>query len=186
MVLKYSQFINEAKKDKNSMVDLLMKMLKDKPKVELSGSTEKDAYTRAGMKKYFEEHGMSKDNLDDVLYTIANDKEFKEVKAKLKDFSAKNFKYNQTVPYYYIDLSAEEIKAVKERIESGSKEAAKPEIEKREEVKKKAVAAKKEREATKKPKAPAKAKTAADKTTERKTPAKPRAKKASTPKTEGK
>ena len=183
MVLKYSQFVNEAKKDKNAMVDLLVKILKDKPKIELGKSVEKDAYTIAGIKKYFDEHGMTKDNADDAMYAISNDKEFKDVKAQLKYFSAKNFGHNTSYPYHYIGLTAEEVTKVKEKIESSSKESSKEEIEKREVVKKKAVAAEKEKTAKKtEMKKKSAAATKDDKTTERKAPAKPRAKKTVTKK----
>jgi len=159
MVLKYSQFINEAKKDKNALVDLLVKMLKDKPKIEM-GKTfppEKDAYTLSGIKKYFTDHGMTKDNADDALYYIANDSEFKDIKSKLKHFSAKNHHYNESYPYYYMDLT--DVSKLKDKIEAESKELAKPEVEKRETTKKKLIASAKETEA-KKP---------VTKTTERKT-----------------
>jgi hypothetical protein len=177
MVLKYSQFINESKKDKNTMVDLLVKMLKDKPKIEMGKNfvTEKDAYSIAGIKKYFVDHGMTKDNADDALYQIHNDKEFKDIKSKLKRFSAKNYHYNQSYPYHYMDLTTEEASKLKEKYESQSKEDSKPEIEKREEASKKSAAVQKDklakREAAKKTKAAA---------TERKTPAKPKVKKTTT------
>ena len=164
MVLKYSQFINEAKKDKNALVELLVKMLKDKQKIEMGKAfpTEKGAYTIAGIKKYFSEHGMTKDNADDALYYINNDKEFKDVKSKLKHFSAKNSHYNENYPYYYMDLNEDEAKKVKQTIEKESAEMAKPEIEKRELAKKRHLVAAKEKEAKK----------AEKKTTERKTPTK--------------
>jgi hypothetical protein len=164
MVLKYSQFINEAKKDKNALVDLLVKMLKDRPKIEMGKTfpTEKDAYTIAGIKKYFVEHGMTKENADDALYYIANDKEFKDIKSKLKNFSAKNHHYNVSYPYHYMDLTAGEVSKLKEKIETESKELAKPELEKREATKKRLLTAAKEKEDKK----------AERKTTERKTPSK--------------
>ena len=176
MVLKYSQFINEAKKDKNAMVDLLVKMLKDKPKIEMSKTSpsEKDAYTIAGIKKYFEEHGMTKQNADDALYHVANDKEFREIKSTIKHFSAKNYNHDRTYPYHYIDLTTEEVSKLKEKIETESREQAKPELEKRDMVKKKVAGVAKEKEAKK---AEAKKAKADDKTTERKKPAKPRVKK---------
>ena len=164
MVLKYSQFINEAKKDKNALVELLVKILKDKPKIEMGKTfpTEKDAYTIAGIKKYFAEHGMTKDNADDALYYISNDKEFKDVKSKLKHFSAKNSHYNENYPYHYMDLNEDEVQKVKQTIEKESAEQAKPEIEKRELSKKRHLATAKEKEVKKTEK----------KTTERKTTSK--------------
>jgi len=185
MVLKYSQFINEAKKDKNAMVDLLVKMLKDKPKIEMGKTfpSEKDAYTIAGIKKYFADHGMTKDNADDALYHIHNDKEFKDVKSKLKHFSAKNHYYNQSYPYHYMELTAEEVSKLKEKYESDSKEQAQPEIEKREASKKKSIDIEKEKVDKKVEAKKAKAADPKDKTTERKVPAKPRAKKTTTKKT---
>ena len=78
------------------------------------------------------------------------------------DVGAKNFNYDQNVPYNYIGLTADQVEKVKSRIEAESKELAKPEIEKREANKKRLAAANKERAAKK----------AEKKTTERKTPTK--------------
>ena len=164
MVLKYVDFINEAKaKDKKAIVDLLFKLLEEKPKVEHGSKSkypdEKDAYTLAGVKKYFRDHGFTSQDGDDAFYYLGQDK---ERKAKVKFFRAKNYTYDQSVPYNYVDLSDDEVTKVKARIEKESAEMAKPEIEKRELAKKRHVAAAKEKEAKK----------AEKKTTERKTPAK--------------
>ena len=163
MILKYGDFITEAKaKDKGAIVDLLIKLLEEKPKVTLSGKTfpdEKDAYTLAGIKKYFRDHGFTSEDVDDAFYYLGQDK---DKKSKVKHFNAKNFHYDENYPYHYIGLTQAEVDKVKERIEKESQEMAKPEIEKRQAAKKKHVAAAKEREAKK----------ADKKTTERKTPAK--------------
>ena len=118
MILKYGDFITEAKaKDKGAIVDLLIKILEEKPKVTLSGKTfpdEKDAYTLAGIKKYFKEHGLSPEDVDDAFYYLAQDKTKKD---KVKHFTAKNFHYDERYPYHYIGLSSTEVEKVKERIE---------------------------------------------------------------------
>jgi hypothetical protein len=105
---------------------------------------------------------MTKDNADDALYYISNDKEFKDIKSKLKHFSAKNSHYNENYPYHYMDLNEDEVKKVKQTIEKESAEQAKPEIEKRELSKKRHLATAKEKEVKKTEK----------KTTERKTTSK--------------
>ena len=163
MVLKYVEFINEAKaKDKKAIVDLLFKLLEEKPKVEMNSKTfpdEKDAYTLAGVKKYFRDHGFTSADGDDAFYYLAQDK---ERNSKVKHFRAKNFHYDENCPYNYVGLTQAEVEKVKARIEKESSEMAKPEIEKREAAKKRHVAATKEKEAKK----------AERKTTERKTPSK--------------
>lgn len=118
MILKYGDFITEAKaKDKGAIVDLLIKLLEEKPKVTLSGKTfpdEKDAYTLAGIKKYFRDHGFTSEDADDAFYYLGQDKTKKD---KVKHFRAKNFHYDENYPYHYVDLTAAEVEKVKARIE---------------------------------------------------------------------
>lgn len=160
MILKFIEFINEAKaKDKKVIIDLLFKLLEDKPKVKLDSKSypdEKDAYSLAGIKNYFKEHGLTSGDADDAFYYLEQDK---ERKSKVKHFGAKNFNYDQNVPYNYIGLTDDQVEKLKSRIEAESKELAKPEIEKREANKKRLAVANKERETKK----------AEKKTTEKKT-----------------
>lgn len=146
MVLKFIEFINEAKaKDKKIIIDLLFKLLEDKPKIKLDSKTypdEKDAYSLAGIKKYFKEHGLTSGDADDAFYYLEEDK---ESKAKVKHFVAKNFNYSQNVPYNYVGLTSTQVEKLKSKIEAESKELAKPEIEKREDNKKRLAAINKER-----------------------------------------
>jgi hypothetical protein len=154
MILKFTEFLFEARgKNKEELVNLLFKFLEQKPKVERTGNypSEKGAYCRASVKQYFRENGFTSDDADSAFYYIANDKTKKE---KLKSFSAKNYHYDENVPYYYTDLTESEAQKIKAKLEEDSKEMSKGETEKREAVKKKAP----EKKTTK--------------TTERKTPAK--------------
>ena len=182
MVLKFGDFINEGKgKDKNALIALLFKLLQDKPEIK-SGSTfpnEKGAYSMSGIKKYFIENGYTREDADDALYQVGQDK---DAKAKLKHFSVKNHYYNESYPYHYMDLSSTEVAKLKAKLEEESMEQSKPKLASREALKKK------QAEVTKKApakKAPAKApvdktiekKPAKDKTIERKAPKKTATKK---------
>ncbi len=173
MVLKFGDFINEGKgKDKNALIALLFKLLQDKPEIKV-GSTfpsEKGAYSMSGIKKYFIDNGYTREDADDTLYQLGQDK---EAKAKVKHFSAKNHYYNESYPYHYMGLSSTEVTKLKAKLEEESMEQSKPKLASREAVKKK------QSEMTKK--APAKKtierKAPKDKTIERKAPKKTAAKK---------
>lgn len=137
MILKFTEFLFEAKgKNKEELINLLFKFLEQKPKVEKTGNypSEKGAYNRASVKKYFRDNGFTSEDADSALYYIENDKTKKE---KLKSFSAKNYHYDQSVVYYYTDLTESEVQKIKAKLEEDSKEISKSAIEKRESVKKK-------------------------------------------------
>lgn len=140
MVLKFVEFITEAKsKDKNALVELLLKLLQDKPLVKLTGGNfpdEKDAYSLAGVKKYFKDNGFTAQDADDAYYYLNQDK---EKKSKVKTLRVKNLFYNEVYPYDYMDLTSNEVSVVKNRIENLSKESSKSEIEKRSLTKKKSL-----------------------------------------------
>jgi len=133
-VLNFNNFIiNEAKKDKSVAIDLLIKILKEKPSIKLDSKTmpdEKYAYSLAGLKKYFREKGLTSQDVDDAFYNINNDKEYKS-KYKLGYFGVKNQKSKLNTVYHYIDLSKEEANKLKEAINKESQEKIKPEIEKK-------------------------------------------------------
>lgn len=156
MILKFTEFLFEAKgKNKDESIDLLLKFFKEKPLIKFDSKTfpdEKDIYTLAGIKKYFVEKGLEKGDVDSALYTIRNNKEYKQHKVEIA--YAKNYHYDKQQPYLYIDLSKDQANKAVEKLEAASKEMSKGETEKREAVKKKAP----EKKTTK--------------TTERKTPAK--------------
>jgi len=166
MVLKYSQFINEAKKDKTASVELLIKLLTEKPSVKTESGTQKDAYSLEGIKKYFNENGLTNSDADEAMYQIHNLKEYKS-KYKKETFDIKSFRLNKTIPFHHIGLTDKRVAEIKEKTEKQSKELAKPELEKREATKKRLLTAAKEKEDKK----------AERKTTERKTPSKRVAKK---------
>ena len=170
-VLKFNQFVNEAKADKNTSIDLLIKLLKEKPEIKMGNTfpDEKGAYSIAGIKKYFKENGLSTEDADDILYRLHNEKEFK-AKYKTSSFNAKNYYYDGNYPYRYMDLTDEEVSKIKAKLESESKEQAKPKIQQRIDVKKKS-------ENTKKAKEEAKELGKAKRSVERATPKKTAAKK---------
>lgn len=163
MVLKFFDFITEAKKNEKSvLISSLIKFLNDKPEVKLNSKAypdEKGAYSLAGIKKHFKSLGMSDSEADDAMHYAKNDKEVKK-QTKIESFSIKNFSHKVDVVYYFIGLSDTEVEKIKESYRKDSMDKAKPEIEKKAQIAKKNIEAAKAR------------------TTERKSPAKPRARKA--------
>jgi len=156
MVIKFTEFLNEAKKDKKVLIDTLTDLLTKKPSVKLTGTTQKDIYSIAGIIQYFKDNGMSQQNANDAIYTYQNDRELKK---NLKHVSIKDFKNGGSYPFYYLNISDSDVKALKDKIEKDGKEKAAPLIAKKEEMKKKIIAATKERKTAKKPSTRAKATT---------------------------
>jgi uncharacterized protein YlxP (DUF503 family) len=132
MIFNFKDFcLFEARKDKKSLVDTVVKLLGDKPQVKVGETTYKDVYSTAAIKQYFKNNDLSAQNADDALYSMQSDKNLKKIQVK-------DFKNNSTYPCYYMDLTSEEAQKHKEKLEKDSKERAKPELEKRAEVRKKA------------------------------------------------
>ena len=150
-ILKFNEFVNESKasekKDKNT--DIVISMLKDKPVVKIESETypdQKDAYSLAGIKKYCKEKGVSSADVDAVINKLQNDKE-----SDLKTIKIKNFHYNEMNPHFYIGLTEDKVKKVKDDLEAESKEMSKPEIAKKDAIKKKVEAIAKEKKEKKAP-----------------------------------
>jgi hypothetical protein len=165
MILKFGNFINEAKKNKDEIVEILTRLFKDKISVKTTNMTQKGLYSMSGIMSYFKEKGLSSQNATDALYAYQNTADLKK---DLKSISVKDYKNNTSNPYYYTSITKEEAEKIKEKIELDSKESSKAEIDKRAQAKKRAADISKKT-------VPAK-KTAAKKTPaksiERKTPAK--------------
>jgi hypothetical protein len=143
MVLNFNDFINEAKKNKDESIELLLKFFKEKPSIKFDSKSfpdEKDIYTLAGIKKYFRDKGFDNKDVDDALYHIRTNKEYKQHKVEIS--YAKNYHYDKQQPYLYMNLSKDQVDKAVEKLEAASKEMSKGEIEKRETVKKKPVAKK--------------------------------------------
>lgn len=162
MVLKFFDFITEAKKNEKSvLISALIKFLTDKPEIRLNSKAypdEKGAYSLAGIKKHFKSLGMSDSEADDAMHYVRTDREAKK-QAKVDSFSIKNPSHQINVVYYFIGLSDSEVEKIKESYKKDSIAKAKPEIDKKAQITKKKIEASKAR------------------TTERKSPAKPRARK---------
>jgi hypothetical protein len=81
---------------------------------------------------------LTSQNADDAIYSMQSDKNLKNVKVK-------DIKNKSTFPCYYMDMTQEEANKLKEKLQAELEEKAKPEIEKRAELKKKTANAAKER-----------------------------------------
>lgn len=161
MILRYNEFLNEAKKAKGLSIDLLVKLFKDKPVVKLNSKSfpdQKDIYSTAGIKKYFNENGFTSTDADDAIYSISN-APYKS-KYKVDHVNVRNHHFDENYPHMYMDMTEEEVKKAKDDLEKKSADMSKPMKSKREEAIKAAAAEKKKS------------------TEDRKTPKRPRPKKA--------
>lgn len=152
MIKKFEDFVLESRKtkDKGSLVDLLVKLLSEKPEIKLKSPnypTEKGAYSLAGMKSYFKSNGKTNAECDEAFYQMGKSKTL-----KVGDFAAKNFYYDEGVPYFYMDLSKDDIQKIKDKYEKESENQAKPIVDKRKEQKKVAAASAKAKKERKQPK----------------------------------
>jgi hypothetical protein len=179
MILKFTDFINEARKSKKEITDLLGELFSKKPAVKVSDKTQKGIYSLAGIIQYFKDNGMSSQNATDALYHFdkefekrekgelnktADDKNDKELTKTIKNVSVDDSKLCKKYPYYYVDLTKEQADKIKSELEEDSKEKAAPELAKRAEMRKKSAALSKE----KKEKKPTTTKTSTRKTTTKK------------------
>lgn len=132
MVFNFKDFcLFEARKDKQLLTSTVVKLLEDKPQVKVGDNVYKGIYSLAAIKQYFKNNNLTAQNADEAIYALQSDK-------KLKNIKVKDFKTNSTYPCYYMDLTQDEASKMKEKLEADSEEKAKPEIAKRDEIKKKA------------------------------------------------
>jgi hypothetical protein len=132
MIFNFKDFcLFEARKDKKSLIDTVIKLLEDKPQVKVGETTYKGIYSLAAIKQYFKNNNLTAQNADDAIYSMQSDKNLKNIKVK-------DSKNKTTYPCYYMDMTSEEAEKLKEKLESESIEKAKPELAKRAEIKKKA------------------------------------------------
>ena len=153
MLKKYSEHVNEAKKeegekvDKSAIGEKILKLFKEKPEVKASGSwpDAKNIYGLANIKKYC---GGDSSKVDAAFHDIKDE--------KIKSISVKIAAYKESYPYYYhIDhTTAEEAKEAKTKMEASQKPVERKVVKEREAPPERKVAKKKEVEA--KPKAPRK------------------------------
>lgn len=140
-VLKFGDFIVESKKDKSVIVDLLIKVLKEKPLIKIDSKTmpdEKGAYSLAGLKKYFRENGHTSQDVDDAFYCINNDKEYKK-KYDIEYFGVRSQKSTLNTIYHYIDIPKDDVNKLKEKIKEEVALKSKPEDERVATMRKKAM-----------------------------------------------
>jgi hypothetical protein len=142
MILKFYEFINEARKDKATLIDTLVKLLTDKPTVKTKSMDHKDIYSMAAIVQYFKDNEMTNQNANDALHGLQNSR---ELKSKLKYIRVKDIKNKTTNPYYYMDLTDAKAESVKKKIEEKLKKEAEPELAKRAELKRKYSASAKEK-----------------------------------------
>jgi DNA mismatch repair ATPase MutS len=130
-IKKYTDFINEARINKDEVIDALTKMFKDKPHVEMDTlPNEKGIYSLAGMKKYLSGKYTSL-QVSNAHGDLLNDKnvDIKVIKVRVESWS-------ENVPYWYMDLTEAQAKKIKEEYEEQEKSKNKEEIEKKEKHKK--------------------------------------------------
>ena len=163
MILKFTDFINEARKSKKEITDVLGELFSKKKAVKVSDKTQKGIYSLAGIIQYFKDNGMSSQNATDALHAYNNDKKLKDT---IENVEVLDYKLNKKYPYYYAieHVTKEQADEIKSELEKDSKEKAAPELAKRAEMRKKSAALSKE----KKEKKPTTSKTYTRKTTTKK------------------
>lgn len=135
-VQKFSDFLlNEARTNKKEVVDELLDMFKKRPNVEMKGiANERGIYSLAGMKTYLSKY--SNVIVNQAFTEIQNDK-----KIDLKSISVKVAKWGESIPYWYIGLSADQAKKLKEEYQEEEYKKNEKEITKSTEAKKASSAA---------------------------------------------
>ena len=111
MIKKFDEFIYESKKDKESLLALLVKLLTEKPEIKLGSDKypdEKGAYSLSGIKKYFKDNDKTGSDADEALYQIKNNRTY-----TINSLSAKNYSFNESVPYFYMNLDSNKVKIIK-------------------------------------------------------------------------
>jgi hypothetical protein len=144
MIKKFDEFIFESKDTKEAGTSLLLKLLNDKPTVKTSSKDEKGAYSLSGMKKYFRDNGKTNDQADEAFYLLNKDKS-----NKIQSIGAKDYKFNEMVPHFFIGLSKDETSKIKEDYEKESLDKNQDIIQKKKEVKKAQSAASKQKKSRK-------------------------------------
>jgi predicted MPP superfamily phosphohydrolase len=110
-IQKCSDFINEARVSKDQVVADLLTMLKEKPNVEMTKlANERGIYSLSGMKSYLSKYNST--SVGNALQDLQNDK-----KSGLKTISVKVSVWNEMVPYWYIGLTEDKAKKLKEQYE---------------------------------------------------------------------
>lgn len=110
-IQKCSDFINEARVSKDQVVSDLTAMFKEKPNVEMTKlANERGIYSLSGMKKYLSKYNPT--SVGNALQELQNDK-----KSGLKVISVKVSVWNEMTPYWYIGLTEEKAKKLKDEYE---------------------------------------------------------------------
>lgn len=130
-VQKFSDFLlNEARTNKKDVVDELLDMFKKKPNVEMKGiANERGLYSLAGMKTYLSKY--SNVIVNQAFTDIQNDK-----KIDLKSIRIKVSKWGESIPYWYIGLTEDQAKKLKEEYQEEEYKKNEKEITKKAETKK--------------------------------------------------
>lgn len=165
-VKKYLDFVNEAKANKEEVIEALKDMFKSKPNVKMDTvPNEKGMYSIGGMKAHLNEKGFTNKQVDDALHTLMNDK-----KSGLETARVKIAQWNKTIPYWYIGLDKAEVDKLKDKYEAENllknKDKLEKEAEKKTAAKKAAEGKKKIKEDTKKAAAAKRATKKAEKPTD--------------------
>ena len=137
-VKKYSEFVNEAAKtnksdkaekaekvDKSVILEELLDLFTKKPLVKMDTlPDEKGAYSIAGMKQYLNKYKTI--DVDSAFHKIISDKKTNP----LKTFRAKVKAWGKTIPYWYKDLTEDQVEKTIAKYEKEEGEKNKATIEK--------------------------------------------------------
>ena len=127
-LIKYFDFLNEEKKDRQEVIDALLMLFTKKPLVKMDNlPDEKGLYSLSGMKKYLSGQYTSPE-VEVAHHSLSNDKSL-----RLKSIRVKIGLWNKNLPYWYTGTSDSEVDKIKSRYERVSsskikKEEPEPEI----------------------------------------------------------
>lgn len=119
---------NEAKKIKTEdVVSELIKIFDEKPTIKPTDEkskwpTEKDGlYSQSGIAKWMEKKGFKASQSNNAISDLSEEK-------KIKVITIKNYQYDTTYPYYYKDLTEDEVKKLKKEYEDFNKDKSEKDI----------------------------------------------------------
>jgi hypothetical protein len=154
-IIKFEETLNEARLSGKEAAKKVLAVLKDKPQEKKDKTKSKwpvnrdGLYSQAFLISYLTDKGLTSQQVTNGLYTLKNDKEFKDQIAHVRVHNYENDQWN---PYYYCpdELSKTEAEKIAKEYETESEEKSESDIKQRQESKLSLAKNQKKRKPTKK------------------------------------
>lgn len=135
-IVKCSDYLLlEARINKQLVIDDILEILKKKPLIKTNKTSSASSSAMADEKGMYSILGF-KNKLSDKYTSIQISNALQDVKTDkkigLKTINVHHSLWNENIPYYYLDLTADEAKKLKKEYEAEEKEANKGQLVKRE------------------------------------------------------